>query len=137
MDNEKFQKAKTFVDGIIAKKEPWTDPEFPPKFMSIANHQDKPELIQNFRKMDIEWKRANDHRPGAQVFVDGIQQTDIKQGALGNCYFLASVAAMAEFPRLVAARFYTRRANKAGIYLLSFFVNGIETPVIVDEWMPL
>lgn len=105
--------------------------------MSIANHQDKPESIQDFRKMDIEWKRANDHRPGAQVFVDGIQQTDIKQGALGNCYFLASVAAIAEFPRLVAARFYTRTTNKAGIYLLSFFVNGIETPVIVDEWMPL
>ena len=29
------------------------------------------------------------------------------------------------------------KVNKAGIYLLRFYVNGIETPVIVDDYFPI
>lgn len=32
----KFAEAKAFVDEIIAKGEPWTDPDFPPEFSSLA-----------------------------------------------------------------------------------------------------
>ena len=31
----------------------------------------------------------------------------------------------------------TKRANSAGIYLLKFYINGIETPVIVDDYLPV
>ena len=44
---------------------------------------------------------------------------------------------MAEKPERVMARFYTKEVNKAGIYLMSFFINGIETPVYVDEFLPV
>lgn len=33
--------------------------------------------------------------------------------------------------------FITQTINKAGIYLLSFYVNGIEYPVILDDFIPL
>jgi hypothetical protein len=44
---------------------------------------------------------------------------------------------MAEKPERVMARFYTKEINKAGIYLMSFFINGIETPVYVDDFLPV
>ena len=44
---------------------------------------------------------------------------------------------MAEEPSRVKARFYTKELNKAGIYLMFFFINGRETPVYVDEYIPV
>ena len=56
---------------------------------------------------------------------------------LGNCYFLATLSAMAENPERVKARFYTKEVNQAGVYLMSFFINGKETPVYVDDYFPV
>jgi calpain-15 len=44
---------------------------------------------------------------------------------------------MAEVPARVQARFYTKEVNSAGIYLVSFFINGTETPIIIDEHIPV
>jgi hypothetical protein len=43
---------------------------------------------------------------------------------------------MAEKPEEIKARFITQSCNAAGIFLMSFFVNGIETPLIVDDYLP-
>jgi hypothetical protein len=32
--------------------------------------------------------------------------------------------------------FITQQSNAAGIYLLKLWVNGIETPVIIDDYVP-
>lgn len=50
---------------------------------------------------------------------------------------MSVLSAMAEVPSRVMARFYTKVVNKAGIYLMSFYVNGYETPVIVDDYLPV
>jgi len=44
---------------------------------------------------------------------------------------------MAEKPERVMARFYTKVVNKAGVYLMSFFINGVESPVYVDDFLPV
>lgn len=33
--------------------------------------------------------------------------------------------------------FYTKQINSAGCYLVYFYVNGIKTPVIVDDYFPV
>jgi hypothetical protein len=43
---------------------------------------------------------------------------------------------MAEEPLNIKMRIETIDVNKAGIYLMTFFVNGVITPVIVDDWIP-
>jgi hypothetical protein len=50
---------------------------------------------------------------------------------------LAVLAAMAEDPDHIKSRFITKEVNSAGIYLMTFFINGIESPVIVDDYLPI
>lgn len=85
---------------------------------------------------DIEWQRLSEMYKDPQVFHDGITPNDINQGELGNCYFLAVLSAMAEIPERVQACFHTKEPNSAGIYLMSFYINGTVTPVIVDDYVP-
>jgi calpain-15 len=43
---------------------------------------------------------------------------------------------MAEDPINVSNRFLTKKANKSGIYLITLFVNGVLTPIILDDYLP-
>ena len=49
---------------------------------------------------------------------------------------MAVLSALAEFPERVEALFVTKEVNAAGVYLMKFFVNGVETPVMVDDYLP-
>ena len=44
---------------------------------------------------------------------------------------------MAKVPKRVMSCFHTKEFNSAGIYLVSFYINGVVTPVIVDEFVPV
>ena len=56
-------------------------------------------------------------RPGSfQVFTNDILPSDIKQGALGDCWFLAALAAVAEDPDLIRRLFGDPKVNKHGVY---------------------
>ena len=69
--------------------------------------------------------------------MGGIEPNDINQGQLGDCYFLAALSSLAEFPDRVQALFHTKEINKAGIYLVRFYINGNEMPVVVDDHLPV
>jgi len=43
---------------------------------------------------------------------------------------------MAEIPERIKSMFITKEINKAGIYLMTFWINGVEAPVIVDDYFP-
>jgi hypothetical protein len=49
---------------------------------------------------------------------------------------LAVLSALAEKPERIKALFYNQEFNAAGCYLVYFYVNGIKTPVIVDDYFP-
>lgn len=61
---------------------------------------------------------------------------DIKQGRLGDCYFLASLSAIAEFPNRIEKIFITKEVNEAGCYAVSLYVNGEKRTVVVDDYFP-
>ena len=71
------------------------------------------------------------------MFADGVEPNDINQGQLGDCYFLAALSSLAEFEDRVRALFVTQEVNAAGIYMVNFFINGNETPIIVDDYLPV
>lgn len=57
----------------------------------------------------IEWKRAEEIFKGkkVEVFEGKIEPNDIKQGALGDCYFLSSLSSLAERDILIKKLFET------------------------------
>ncbi|CAK0876016.1 unnamed protein product, partial [Prorocentrum cordatum] len=111
----------------------WVDPEFFPDDRALFNDpEDKshPAVI---------WKRPKDFvEPGQkpELFSDGVSPLDIKQGALGDCWFLAALAGLAEFKERVERIFGDQRYNEEGVYEIRCFKNGLPVTIIVDDLFP-
>ena len=121
---------------IIAKGEQWSDPYFKADRSSLYDNQlpksDNQKLWDTY-----EWKRASEvYGTGDYRVFDNITPTDIKQGDIGNCYYLSSISSLAEFPDRVKAIFLTKEVNSAGCYALKFFINGEPEIVVVDDSFP-
>ena len=56
---------------------------------------------------------------------------------LGNCYFLAVLSSLAEFPDRILALIENTKVSKKGKYELNFFVNGVITSIEVDDFFPV
>ena len=79
------------------------------------------------------------------MVYDGIDPTDIVQGKIANCYFLAAVAGLAEDPPEIAHKkiglrildnILVKEANKAGCYAIAMTVDGEKIEVTIDDWFP-
>ena len=55
----------------------------------------------------LTWRRASEIFENHCIFDDDIEPNDINQGALGNCYFLAVLSSLTEFPERVRGMFVT------------------------------
>ena len=64
---------------------------------------------------------------------DDIKPDDIRQGAVGNCYFLSCLSSIAEYPERIKKIFLTDRVNKAGCYAMKFHVDGVPREIVVDD----
>ena len=60
--------------------------------------------------------RASEIYPVPKVFNTSMHPTDIIQGRLGDCYFLATLSGLAENPENVEDLVLTKEVNSAGIY---------------------
>ena len=70
------------------------------------------------------------------MFAGGITPEDIKQGCLGNCYFLSAISALAEFPQLIKRIFVTKKENHAGCYVVNLCLGGEFYKIIIDDYFP-
>jgi calpain-15 len=60
------------------------------------------------------------------------------QGALGDCWFLTAISALAEYPQRVKRLFLNDKyeTNKARIYGVKMCLDGMWKNIIVDDWIP-
>jgi hypothetical protein len=47
------------------------------------------------------------------------------------------LSSLAELPEQIEQCFYTKQVNAAGCYVVYFYINGIKTPVMIDDWLPV
>lgn len=66
----------------------------------------------------------------------GFNPNIIKQGQLGDCYFVSAMVAISRKPSLVAQIFSDPINNSAGIRCANFHIMGKIVPVIVDTTVP-
>jgi hypothetical protein len=81
--------------------------------------------------------RASDRISGLSILGDDTSYNkDIYQGSLGDCYFLAALAAIGEEPDRIKDVILTQTYNSAGIFAAEVFIRGVPTLVTVDDYLP-
>ena len=87
---------------------------------------------------NISWARAEDifNSKNYQVFYQGINNEDIIQGGLGDCYFLSAVAALCKFPKMVEKLFYIKEKSQEHCYGCYYRISGIWKLVLIDDYFP-
>lgn len=90
----------------------------------------------------VTWTRAKDipalvdDLGKLHIFAGAIEPNDIKQGQIGDCYFLSSLAALAEHPDRIRNMFVQQEAAENGLYATRMFKNGLQMYVAVDDRFP-
>ena len=110
MEEATINQLRMQKEQITEAGELFTDQDFPPDFSSLYNPEIDYERSQPDAFRKLEWKRASEIFTDPTMFND-ISPDDINQGCLGNCYFLAVLSAMAEFPERIEAMFETKEVN--------------------------
>ena len=83
------------------------------------------------------WNEVSDFSKFTIFEDETVHFTEANQGGLGNCYFINSIAGVAEFPDLITRMFVSGlEENDAGIYGIRFYIRGKSWIVTIDNKMP-
>ncbi|KAH0620650.1 hypothetical protein JD844_021317 [Phrynosoma platyrhinos] len=127
-------KEKTFHElhkKCLKKKILYEDPDFPANESSLFYSQKLP--------VKFEWKRPPEICENPRFIIDGANRTDICQGELGDCWFLAAIACLTLNEKLlfrVIPHDQTFIKDYAGIFHFQFWRYGSWVEVIIDDRLP-
>lgn len=127
-------KEKTFEQlhkKCLEKKVLYLDPEFPPDETSLFYSQKFP--------IQFVWKRPPEICENPRFIIDGANRTDICQGDLGDCWFLAAIACLTLNEHLlfrVIPHDQSFTENYAGIFHFQFWRYGYWVDVVIDDCLP-
>ncbi|CAD7948367.1 unnamed protein product [Amoebophrya sp. A25] len=129
----------TLIDNQLKKQHvyPFIDKEFPPARSSLG------EKGPNTVPGDVEWYRARDiHDTDFPVkLFDNVEPNDCIQGGLGDCWLLAALAVVAEYPDFIPTyTFHEKECNLIGRYSVNLFDYSKKPPswrvITVDDYIP-
>ncbi|MCP4294663.1 MAG: hypothetical protein GY786_03560 [Proteobacteria bacterium] len=99
LNNEQYSTLKTYCRQQNVS---FVDKQFPPNFTSLVHKPTPSDYRDQWDSLD--WSKAREIFRNPEIFKK-IEPTDILQGSLGDCYFLCSLASLAEYPRLIERLF--------------------------------
>jgi len=139
----------------------FTDKEFPPTSQSIGKTETgfRPGEASNASGSgcccctnkslleeggDVQWRRgaeifeSGEGGKRTQLFVGGIDPSDVTQGQLGNCWLLAAIATLADHHGVIEQCFISQQFNQQGKYKLKLYDDAEEKfqTVTVDSYFP-
>lgn len=115
-----------------AKQKNFIDPHFPPRDISLYNVLEEEYPYQ----FVVQWRRPHEFMEHPTVFENDIDPNDIKQGQLGDCWFLSALSSLAERPEMVRRLFVTQEYNPDGVYQIKLCKNGEWVIVTIDDYIP-
>eukprot|EP01102_Stenamoeba_stenopodia_P011225 TRINITY_DN3431_c0_g1_i1.p1 TRINITY_DN3431_c0_g1~~TRINITY_DN3431_c0_g1_i1.p1 ORF type:complete len:1206 (+),score=321.89 TRINITY_DN3431_c0_g1_i1:183-3800(+) len=111
-------------------KKKWEDPAFPPTPASLFPHNP------NMSKPVTRWRRPEEFCANPQLFVDGVEEGDVCQGALGNCWFISALSILAACEGNMINTIVTASYPAEGVYQCRFFKDGEWRLVTIDDRIP-
>ncbi|XP_053801781.1 calpain-3 isoform X3 [Vidua chalybeata] len=127
-------KEKTYEElhkKCLEKNILYEDPDFPPNESSLFYSQKSP--------VKFEWKRPREICENPRFIIGGANRTDICQGELGNCWFLAAIACLTLNKKLLCRVIPHDQSfiqNYAGIFHFQFWRYGNWVDVVIDDCLP-
>ena len=83
------------------------------------------------------WKRSKEFLDNPQLYSNDINPSDVEQGMLGDCYFLCSLAALAQYPSLIK-NCILHSDIENGHFVVRFFENLNEPKIVeIDDFFPI
>ena len=125
--------------SLYASSSAYEDPDFSHTGGKIFAWADASET-DTLTDASLKWKRAKDAFADHTLFgTNGVTPQDLRQGAIGNCWFISAASALSEHPGRVEKMFLNtvNEISSAGIYAVNFYTLGVPHTVIVDDWLPL
>ena len=72
-----------------------------------------------------------------RVMNDTIAASDVRQGQLGTCYFVAAVCSLVDkYPQFVRSLFLTPDYSSEGVYQIRLCRDGVWRVVTIDDFLP-
>ncbi|KAM8945405.1 calpain-8-like [Pelodytes ibericus] len=130
--NQDFEalKAKCLASGTL-----FEDETFPASLSSLgASHVTDPQKAKG-----VVWKRPAEITPKPKFIIDGATRQDIRQGSLGDCWFLSSIASLTQnkdFMSLVVPDNQSFKNDYTGIFRFKLWQYGEWVDVVVDDQLP-
>ena len=125
----------------ISKNEKFIDKLFPPNMNSLTYISDfNKEIVESndiIQFKNITWKRISEiFKNNKYDLFNTLDVDDIKQGIIGNCYFLCVLSSFAKRPEIYDKIFIDQKIKENGMYQLRFIINGIPQIILVDDFFP-
>eukprot|EP01083_Nonionella_stella_P056574 148888_1 len=128
----------------------YNDGDFPPSTESLSCSDNNtafaiPELSQSSRSeidRKVRWTRASELTDSEKMclFEDGIEPNDVIQGDLGNCWLLAAICCLAEFPGAIENCFGSFEYSTRGKYSIKLYDLRIgkqkRETIVIDDFIP-
>jgi len=125
--NEGKAEANKIMAWCKKNSRKWEDSSFPPNRKSLGS----------VSVSISEWKRPCEIVQNPDLFVDGVDEGDVVQGALGNCWFLSALSVLAQEGIKKIESLFVCAQPKLGFYGLRFFKDNEWRVVFVDDRLPV
>ncbi|XP_076473056.1 calpain-B-like [Babylonia areolata] len=122
--------------SALEEGELFCDPDFPPGYSALYCSPGR-----NYK--NVTWCRPQELVPEGEVpelMVDGVTRDDIKQGILGDCWFLSACAAVSQhdscMKKVMPPNQQLSGPSYKGVVCFKFWRFGRWVPVYVDDRLP-
>ncbi|XP_078517221.1 calpain-1 catalytic subunit-like isoform X1 [Lissotriton helveticus] len=131
------QKYQDLRQQCLRKGQLFEDPYFPASPPSLGYSKLGPRSEET---QGVSWKRPQEICQLPQFVSQDMSRTDVCQGILGNCWFLAAAASLSLYPRLmdrVVPPGQNFQESYAGIFHFQFWQYGQWVDVVIDDRLPV